>query len=292
MPERRMDRIIVITGLSGSGKSVALEALEDAGFYCVDNLPVILLKKFLELPVEQGAELSGLAFVMDLRERGFVDAFPAIYHDLRESGYVVEVWFMEADVGVIVRRYSQTRRHHPLSNDRPLMDAIRLEIKRLASIRELACRVIDTSAYNIHELKSLIFELAGESVRMPAMCINILSFGFKHGIPPEADIVMDVRFIKNPYFVSGLRPLDGRSSAVRRFVLEKNETMLFLKRFFELIDFLIPEYEKENRAYLTIAFGCTGGIHRSVAVAEAIFDHLRSPERNIKLIHRDVDLED
>lgn len=291
MAKSRVHRIIVITGLSGSGKSVALAALEDAEFYCVDNMPVVLLPKFLELALETETEFSGLAFVMDLRERGFVSAFPGIFHDLRNMGYRIEILFLEADIAVILRRYSQTRRHHPLSGDLPLTEGIRLEMEQLAPIRELADRVIDTSAYNIHELKSVVLDLVEASTQRHGMRINIVSFGFKHGIPLEADVVMDVRFVKNPYFVPELKPMDGRNRAVRRFVLNNDNTGLFLDRFYGLIDFLVPLYEKENRAYLTIAFGCTGGRHRSVAIAEEVRDHVNTTGRNVKLIHRDVDIE-
>ncbi|NOY69771.1 MAG: RNase adapter RapZ [Deltaproteobacteria bacterium] len=291
MAKSRVHRIIVITGLSGSGKSVALAALEDAEFYCVDNMPVVLLPKFLELAHETETEFSGLAFVMDLRERGFVSAFPGISHDLRNKGYKIEILFLEADIAIILRRYSQTRRHHPLSGDLSLTEGIRLEMEQLAPVRELADHVVDTSAYNIHELKSVVFDLVEASTQRSGMHINIVSFGFKHGIPPEADIIMDVRFIKNPFFVPDLKPMDGRDTAVRRFVLNDGNTNLFLERFYGLIDFLVPLYEKENRAYLTISFGCTGGKHRSVAIAEEVRDHVNATGRKAKLVHRDVDIE-
>lgn len=284
-------KIIIITGLSGSGKSVALASLEDAGFYCVDNMPVQLLPKFLELPLQSDSELPGIAFVMDLRERGFLDAFPEIFDELKEKGYHIEVLFLQADETIILRRYSQTRRHHPLSQDRTLIEGIRTEMERLAPIRMIADRIIDTSTYNIHELKSVIFKLTESVIESVPMRINVVSFGFKHGVPPEADLIMDIRFMPNPFFVPHLKPLDGRNEAVKYYVLNNNSTRIFLEKFYDLIDFLLPLYEKEGKAYLTIAVGCTGGQHRSVVIADAIFSHINKPGRTVRLSHRDVDLQ-
>lgn len=283
-------KIIIITGLSGSGKSVALAALEDAGFYCVDNMPVELLPKFLELPLQTDTEITGIAFVMDLREKGFLSTFPDVFHDLQQKGHNIEVLFLEADESVVMRRYSQTRRHHPLSQDRTLKEGIRAEIVQLKPIKAMAHRIIDTSGYTIHELKSVMHNIAGSAIHSVQMRINIVSFGFKHGIPHDADLIMDVRFIANPFFVDQLRPLDGRNEAVKQYVLGSDNTLLFLNKFYDLADFLIPLYEKENKAYLTIAIGCTGGQHRSVVIADAIYTHINKPGRQIKLIHRDVDI--
>lgn len=284
-------KIIVITGLSGSGKSVALAALEDAGFYCVDNMPVKLLPKFLELPIQAGSEIAGIAFVMDLREKGFLTAFPQVFDDLRQRGQNIEVLFLQAEESVLVRRYSQTRRHHPLSQDKTLVEGIRAETEQLAPIKALADRVIDTSGFNIHELKSVIFNLAEKAADGMPMQLSILSFGFKHGLPPEADLVMDVRFIANPFFVPHLKPLDGRNEAVKHYVLNNPHCRSFMEKFYDLVDFLLPLYEKEGKAYLTVAVGCTGGRHRSVAIADALYSHINKPGRLVKLSHRDVDLE-
>lgn len=283
-------KIIIITGLSGSGKSGALAAFEDTGFYCVDNMPVKLLPKFLDLPIQSDIRLAGIALVMDLRERGFLAAFPQIHSELTQKGYNIEVLFLQAEESIILRRYSQTRRHHPLSQDRSLIEGIRTEIEQLAPIKALADRIIDTSTYTIHDLKALIFTIAENYSASVPMRITVLSFGYKHGIPQEADLIMDVRFIANPFFEPQLKPLDGRNEAVKHFVLNNAGTQEFLQKFYELVDFLLPLYEKEGKAYLTIAVGCTGGQHRSVAIADALYSHINKPGRKVKLSHRDVDL--
>ncbi len=283
-------QIIIITGLSGSGKSVALAALEDAGFYCVDNMPAKLLPKFLEMPVEKDERIKGLGFVMDLREKGFLGSFPGIFSKLKSDGYNIEILFLEAEENTIVRRYSQTRRHHPLGQDKTLIEGIRAEIGQMQPIRALANQVIDTSSYNVHELKSVIFKLAENFIDATQVRINIISFGFKYGTPHEADLIMDVRFMPNPFFVENLKSLDGRNEDVKQYVLAKETCRIFLKKFYDLIDFLLPLYEKEGKAYLTIAIGCTGGKHRSVVIADSLYTHMNRPGRSVRLTNRDVDL--
>ena len=283
-------KIVIITGLSGSGKSVALAALEDAGFYCVDNMPVKLLPKFMELPLQSESEIAGLGFVMDLREKGFLGSFPEIFHDLRQRGYNIDVFFLEAEENVILRRYSQTRRHHPLSQDRGLQESIRTEIGHMDHIRQMADRIIDTTDYTLHDLKSVIFNLVETILHSKPMRTQVLSFGFKHGIPQDADMVMDVRFMANPFFIPELKDQDGRSRPVREFVQTNSITRTFTEKFHDLVDFLLPLYEKEGKAYLTIAVGCTGGQHRSVVIAEALYAHINKPGRPVMLTHRDVDL--
>ena len=283
-------KIIIITGLSGSGKSVALAALEDAGFYCVDNMPVKLLPKFLEMPVEADERIKGLGFVMDLREKGFLNDFPEVYDNLIRQGHKLEILFLEANESVILRRYSQTRRHHPLGQDSTLPEGIRMEIERMRPIRDIADRIIDSSSYSVHDLKGNILKLV-ENMADPAMMrINILSFGFKHGTPLEADMLMDVRFLTNPFFIDHLKPLDGRNESIKQFVLQADTTRRFLQKFYDLIDFLVPLYEKEGKAYLTIAIGCTGGKHRSVVIADSVYNHVNRPGRLVGLTHRDVDI--
>jgi UPF0042 nucleotide-binding protein len=282
-------RIFILTGLSGSGKSTAMAAFEDAGFYCVDNLPVALLPKLLELPIDGASEIAGFAFVMDLRERGFISQYPAVFQELRAGGYDFEILFFEAREDALVRRFSETRRHHPLSKSGSVLDGIREEAKLLAELRESAGQIIDTTGYTVHELKGLISGLARESRKRVPMRIRVTSFGFKFGVPAECDIVMDVRFLANPYFVPELKPLDGRAAEVRDFVLDRPESRRFLAKFTGLLDDLIPQYEREGKAYLTIAIGCTGGRHRSVAVSTAVYDHIRNPERWVDLHHRDID---
>ena len=284
MPEEL--KIIVITGLSGSGKSTALAAFEDAGFYCVDNMPVSLLPDFLNLPLKK--EFTGLTFVMDLREKGFLDKYEAVFESLMLKGYQFEIIFFEADENTLLRRYSQTRRFHPLTRNRGVLEAIRLERKKMMPLRQVARQVIDTSNYTVHELKSRIFDIAREKDKRIPLRITILTFGFKYGLPNDADMVMDVRFIDNPYFVPELKPLDGRAPEIQEYVLNRPITQGFIEKFTDLLDYLIPLYEKEGKAYLTIAIGCTGGRHRSVAVACSIFEHIKPRNRWVHLVHRDI----
>jgi UPF0042 nucleotide-binding protein len=283
-------RIIVVTGLSGSGKSTALAAFEDAGCYCVDNLPVALLPKLLELPLDSEAAVTGLVFVMDLREKRFIQRYPAVFDTLRQRGIQPEVIFLEAEETVLVQRYSATRRQHPLGQDRPLREAIGAEAALLAPLRATAHRIIDTSQLNVHQLKALMFDIARQGARRAALNIHVISFGFKQGVPHEADLVVDVRFLTNPFFDPTLRHLDGESEPIRRFVQGDPEATEFLRRYGELLDYLIPLYEKEGKAYLTIAVGCTGGRHRSVVMARAIFEHLRARDKRVSLAHRDIGL--
>lgn len=284
---RHLD-IKIITGLSGSGKSTALDAFEDAGFYCVDNMPVMLLPKFLEMPVETTGGVSGLAFVMDLREKDFLSAFPAVFEDLKQKQYPLEILFLEAEEKILIQRYSQTRRHHPLAGDKGLVAAIREEHSQLDNLRQAADRIIDTSRLTVHDLKSFIFKtLQKSTVRMP-MRIQVLSFGFKYGVPHDADIIMDVRFLPNPYFDPELKNLDGKSQKVNNYVLHNDAGKAFIARFQEMLDFLIPLYREEPKAYLTVAIGCTGGLHRSVAVAEAVYQHLHKQGLPVEVTHRNI----
>ncbi len=283
-------KIIIISGLSGSGKSTAIAAIEDTGFYCVDNMPVELLPKFLELPMHSDTEIKGLAFVMDIREKNFLNSWPDIFEDLRQKGHHFEILFLEAEETVLLKRFSQTRRHHPLVRDKSLLEGIREEKKLLEPLKEAAARIIDTSGCNIHDLKSIIFNLAQSTVEAVAMRIKIMSFGFKHGIPHDTDMIIDVRFLTNPYFIPELKKFDGKNEKVKNYVLANQTTHTFLLKFTDLIDFLIPLYEKEGKSYLTIAIGCTGGQHRSVVIAETIFNHINKPGRPVDINHRDIDI--
>jgi RNase adapter protein RapZ len=286
---QRLD-IRIITGLSGSGKSTALAAFEDAGFYCVDNMPVTLLPKFLEMPVETTGGVHGLAFVMDLREKDFLTSCPAVFAELRKKQYQLEILFLEADEKIIIQRYSQTRRHHPLAGDKGLVPAIREERQRLEELRQSSDRIIDTSRLTIHDLKSFIFKLPRKSTARSPMRIHVLSFGFKYGVPHDADIIMDVRFLPNPYFDPELKNLDGKAQTVNNYVLHNDTGREFMTRFLGMIDFLVPLYRDEPKAYLTIAIGCTGGLHRSVAVAEAVYCHLQKQEQPVEIAHRNIRL--
>ena len=282
--------IFIITGLSGSGKSSAVAALEDTGFYCVDNMPVALLPKFVELPIESDPEIAGLAFVMDLREKGFLSMYPSIFGSLKEKGYKLKILFFEADEKTLLERYSQTRRHHPLSQGKSLLEGIRAEKGQLEKLKLVADRVINTSHYNVHKLKSVVRDIALQSKNFAPMSINILSFGFKHGVPSDVSLIMDVRFLLNPHFVPELTTLDGKNEKVKNYVLNNDDTQTFLIKYLDFLDYLIPLYEKEGKAYLTIGIGCTGGKHRSVVIAEAISKHIKKPDRKIMVTHRDIDL--
>ena len=281
-------KIIIITGLSGSGKSTAIAAYEDAGFYCVDNMPVALLPKFLEIPVESVTEISGLAFVMDLREKGFVSTCTSVFESLRQKGYKFEILFFEADENVLLQRYSQTRRHHPLSEGKSLIESIRAEKKQLEGLKKAADNVINTSRYNEHKLKSVIFDIEQKTKQMKLMTISVQSFGYKYGVPLDADLLIDVRFLINPYFVPELKELDGESARIKKYILDHGETKTFLHKYLSLLDYLIPLYENEGKAYLTIAIGCTGGHHRSVTIAREIFEHINKRYKQIKITHRDI----
>ena len=284
----KKSNIIIITGLSGSGKSSALNAFEDAGFYCVDNMPVALLPKFLALPLKSAEEILGFAFVMDLREKDFLLKYPAIFKSLGKKGYEPVILFLEADDETLLRRFSQTRRQHPLSRGQGLLNDIRSERKQLQELRSAADQVIDSSLINVHELKALIVKIALKNKPASPMAIRVLSFGFKYGLPPDADVVMDVRFIANPYFVDKLKDLDGENQAVEEFVLNDAHTLVFLNKYNELLDYLIPLYEKEGKAYVTIAVGCTGGRHRSVVIARAVHRHITASGRQADIGHRDI----
>jgi UPF0042 nucleotide-binding protein len=281
-------RIIIITGISGSGKSTAMRAMEDLGYYCVDNLPVALLSKFLEMPFEFNKHIVGLAFAMDVREKFFLKKYEKTFADLKEKGYQLEVFFLEASEKVILQRYSQTRRHHPMTEGSSLLENIRLEQQELRHLRNTADRILDTTALTVHELKAKIKEMVSANRQTETMLITVVSFGFKYGTPYDADLIMDVRFLINPYFVPELKVLDGESDAVSAYVLKDPNAHIFLRYYLDLLDFLIPLYEKEGKAYLTIAIGCTGGQHRSVTLSRLIHNHLQQQGWNVGLTHRDI----
>lgn len=281
--------ITIVSGRSGSGKSTALAAFEDSGYYCVDNMPVALLPAFLKLPLGNADSYSGLVFGMDLRENSFIRRYESILDEVKGSGYRFRIIFLDADAKTLLRRYSQTRRKHPLALEKSIHDAILAEQTILASLRSKADHVIDTSELNVHDLNAIIRKIAHTGARHGSMKVQVISFGFKFGLPVHADLVMDVRFLNNPYFVESLRPLSGKTDTIRSFVLNSDQTCLFLKKFFDLLDVLIPQYENEGKSYLTIAIGCTGGRHRSVVIAGQLHDHIATSGRKAELTHRDID---
>ena len=280
---------IILTGLSGSGKSTALAVLEDSGFYCVDNMPVALLPKFLELSaIKQPKETMRFAFGMDLRESSFLNNYENIFTSLENQGYEYKIFFLTAQLDVILRRYKETRRHHPLADDRTLMESIAAERKQLEKLCDKADQIIDTSHDTVHDLKHRIKELIGQDIHLIPMRIHVISFGFKHGIPHDADVMMDVRFLKNPFFIPKLKRQNGTHQEVVDFVRSDAYYKSFVEKYTTLVCELIPLYEKEGKAYLTIAIGCTGGVHRSVVIAENVHQSIGSLGRQAQLTHRDI----
>ncbi|MBT8340857.1 MAG: RNase adapter RapZ [Desulfatitalea sp.] len=284
--------IIIVTGHSGSGKSTALATFEDAGFYCIDNLPVTLVADFMaqSQPPTDSAPIAGWAFGMDLRDKRFLTHHPTLVDNLKRGGHKVVTVFLDADEQVLLRRYNQTRRHHPMGRCDSLLEAIQAEKQQMQPLLKKADHVIDTSGFSVHELKFAILNIAQRYTAVSGMAINVVSFGFKYGKPFEADLLMDVRFLKNPYFVTELKLLDGEDPKIKDFVANDPETRRFLDNYMALLSHVVPLYEKEGKAYLTIAIGCTGGRHRSVVVAREIYDHLRCSHATVRLIHRDINL--
>ncbi|MCL4872879.1 RNase adapter RapZ [bacterium] len=280
-------RLVVISGPSGSGKSTAIKALEDLGFYCVDNMPVALLPKFLELLPRSG-EIERVAAVVDVRERGFLKDFIPVLSELKAGGCRLEVIYLEADDGELVRRFSETRRRHPLAAEESPLEGLSREREALKDLKANADRVIDTTEFNVHQLRDLIKDIFSGPAERERMALNLISFSYRHGIPADSDLVMDVRFLPNPYFVNSLKRLDGTDDSVRDYLLSRDEAREFLSRFKEFLSYLIPLYWKEGKSYLTIAVGCTGGRHRSVAMVEALSEGLNSDKVVVRKRHRDI----
>jgi RNase adapter protein RapZ len=281
-------KVVIITGMSGSGKSTVAHTLEDAGFFCVDNLPVDLLPKLLELTEVKVEELTRLALVIDLRQRKFFPRYSAILNQLEISGLKFEILFLDARDEVLVRRYSQTRRQHPMAPTGNAIDGIRRERLELAEIKEKAEWIIDTSDMTVHQLRKEIKKLFEKFVT-DVLKIVVMSFSYGKGVPMESDLVLDVRFLPNPYFVEGLKEKTGKESEVREWVLSKDVTVNFLKKLEDLLDFLLPLYIREGKQYLTISIGCTGGYHRSVVIAEYIAQlFARNHYTSVEVRHREI----
>jgi UPF0042 nucleotide-binding protein len=283
-------RFIVLTGLSGSGKSQAIRALEDLGYFCVDNLPITLMPTLAELTLRAGTEISKAAVVVDVREGALLSQFPKTYKQLQAMPNLnPKLIFLEATDAALVRRFSETRRPHPLAPDRSVQEGIHDERARLRPIRRLADEIIDTSEMTVHDLRRAFLGLSRDGSPQAGLVVTILSFGFKHGIPVDSDLLFDVRFLPNPHFVPGLREHTGRDAEVIEFINQSNATGEFLDRTTNLLEFLIPQYVSEGKSYLTIGIGCTGGRHRSVAVAEALRKRLgRLDGVRLRVRHRDI----
>ncbi len=280
--------IIIVSGLSGSGKTTVLKALEDLGFYCVDNLPVLLLPKFLDLCQSSTDDITRIALGMDVRERSFLNEYRTAVNQLRADGYRAELIFLESKDEVLIQRFSETRRSHPLSENGSVREGIQREREKLHEIKALADRIFDTSEMNVHQLRDL-FNAHYEDFLKRDMSLTFLSFGFKYGVPHDSDLVFDVRFLPNPYFVNELKFLDGKNEKVAAYVLEWPETSEFLTKLKDLLSFQIPLYEREGKAYLTVSIGCTGGKHRSVAIAQILKDHFLQKRPRVHIIHRDCE---
>lgn len=281
--------IIIVTGMSGSGKSVAIRALEDNGYFCIDNLPALLIPKFIDLCQGYDEGIARIALGVDLRGGQFLQAWPQVLAGMRAGGHHVQVLFFDASDEVLLRRFSETRRPHPLAGDAPIQEGISLERTALEGMRELADKVIDTSDLNVHQLKREMEEQFCQSANSRSMNVFLTSFGYKYGIPHDTDMILDVRFLPNPYFVSELRPRDGLEAEVEEYVLRNEETRAFLDRLFSLLEFTLPLYEREGKSSLTVALGCTGGRHRSVVLVEELQKRLGSGKFRIHVKHRDIE---
>jgi RNase adapter protein RapZ len=280
-------QLVIVTGLSGSGKGSVLNTFEDLGFYCVDNLPVALIPKFTELYEENSGEIERAALLVDAREGEQIEKLPGIVRQLR-GRHPVTLVFMEASNEALKRRFSETRRPHPMGRGGSIAESIAAERRRMAPIRRLADVVIDTSRFNVHELRQFVTDRFQSPDRSPLL-ISAVSFGFRYGIPSDADLVFDVRFLPNPHFVAKLRPFSGKDARVARYIRSFPQTGEFLRRIESLLGYLIPHYIREGKSYLTVALGCTGGRHRSVALAEVIARSLKRKGYATKVVHRDLD---
>lgn len=276
--------IVILTGLSGSGKTVALRALEDCGFFCVDNLPIALIDSFASI-ISRNREIRKIGIGIDIREKGSLSEIKDVLKTLRKK-YQMQVLFLEAEKDVLMRRFRETRRPHPLGGN--IDEVMNIEKERLAPLKDVADRVVDTSSFTPHQLRQLITSFYGLQTGRKTMTVVLISFGFKFGAPQNIDLLFDVRFLPNPNFVPELKPLRGTDRQVADYVLKNTTAKAYVKKIQELIDFLIPQYIKEGRSYLTIGVGCTGGNHRSPAIAEKLQSHLRRHPIDLSVVHRDL----
>ena len=282
-------KLVIVTGMSGAGKTIALKMLEDIGFYCVDNLPISLVDKFVQL-VSEGTSIEKAALGLDIRSGEELGNLDEIVENWRRSNVDVQVLFLDANDAVLIKRYKETRRTHPLAGAGRLENGIEKEREKLAFLKREADYIIDTSMLLTRELRKELEKIFLQDARYKNMYVTVLSFGFKYGIPEDADLVFDVRFLPNPYYDEHLRPLTGQVQAVRDYVMQGGTADAFLKKLYDMIDFLLPNYINEGKNQLVIAVGCTGGKHRSVTIARALYEHLEAAgEYGIRIDHRDID---
>lgn len=285
-------RIVFVTGMSGAGKRTAIKFLEDAGYYCVDNLPVELVVPFLEIALENGNGVRNIAMCVDARAGESILKLNEVLKKVDEIGYRYELLFLDADDEVLVKRYKETRRNHPLAGERRIMEGIELERREIAFLKSRADYIIDTTNLLARELKQELSSIFEKDEHFKNLMITILSFGFKYGIPEDADLVFDVRFLPNPYYIPELKPLTGNDYAIREFVMSHRISKVFLEKLTDMVEFLLPNYVVEGKNRLVIAIGCTGGKHRSVTLANELYKSLNGAEYGVKIEHRDITLDE
>lgn len=282
-------RFVIVTGLSGAGKTQATRSLEDLGYFCVDNLPPTLISKFAEACMQSGGNIEKVALVIDIRGGVFFDDFFDTLNYLKRNEFKYEILFLDASDEVLIKRFKETRRSHPLSPDGRVLTGITQEREKLREIKNIADIIIDTSKYEIRHLREKINETYGDNKNPERqLSITVLSFGFKYGIPVDSDLVFDVRFIPNPFYIPDLKPFSGLDTPVKDYVLKQDETKVFLEKINDMLEFLIPNYKKEGKRQLIISIGCTGGRHRSVAIANQIYENLHDKNYNVYIEHRDI----
>ena len=284
----KLQSLVIITGMSGSGKHTAFNAFEDLGFFCVDNLPTSLISRLIQMSDASGGEIQELAIVIDVRLGEPLAGFEKFFGEIRQFHTNAKIIFVDASTEVLARRYSETRRLHPLAQDRTLLEGIRAERRRLSSVRTLADLVIDTSDFTVHDLRDFIYQNFRRTDQEEVLNVSLVSFGFKNGIPHNSELVFDVRFLPNPNFVPDLKEQTGNDPSVAKYMLKQSETEEILGRIHDMLEYLLPKYTREGKKYLTISIGCTGGRHRSVLVVNELHKRLKKKGRKVNLIHRDL----
>lgn len=282
-------RFVIVTGMSGAGKSTTLKTLEDMGYFCVDNLPVQLIMRFAEIAYAQDNDINNVAVGVDIRNGVYLEQFSTYLQKLKDSRFNYEILFLDSNDDVLIKRYKETRRNHPLARTGRVEDGIKLERNKIAFLRKEADYIIDTTSLLTRELKLELDKIFLKNQEYNNFIISVVSFGFKYGIPRDADLVFDVRFLPNPYYDLNLRPLTGNDEAIRNFVMQFDEAKEFLNKITDLLEFLIPNYINEGKNGLVVAVGCTGGKHRSVTLANGIYEELKSLPYSVKMVHRDIE---